>query len=235
MLRFVLLFLFFSTAYAACGDDSGDFPAPDENGHVTIPEGVTAIPGSKYYDYYGNCNVKSITFPSTLTEIGSNAFRKTNLESLTFPDGLVTISTYTFAQVDTLPDEVIIPASVTSIGNLAFGGNYFGDQGTWNGNLTITRISLSPPFATTIGTAGYQYYKLRACPTWYDLDEDDISDDSLCLSGCTDSNYAEYDATAVVHDNAACVTLTNLVTIDDFSCGELKTEFNQESRNCDCI
>ncbi len=125
MLRFLLLFLCFTTTYAACGDGTANYPAPD-NGHVTIPEGVTEIPDDEYKDCTA---LTSITFPSTLHTIGENAFREANIAGdLILPEGLTSIGKLSFWNNPDMTS-VTVPSSVTTVGNQPFGvhpaSNYY--------------------------------------------------------------------------------------------------------------
>jgi hypothetical protein len=64
----------------------------------------------------------SVTMPSSVTSIGSNAFGGcTGLTSAVIPDGVTSIGDSAFAICSSLPS-VTIPNSVTSIGDYAFGG-----------------------------------------------------------------------------------------------------------------
>jgi hypothetical protein len=92
-----------------------------------------------------------------------------------------------------------------------------------------------------------------------DATNDVLCDTSGSTSRCTDPTSITYNPGAVVNEPDDCVPaghvpcaaiqtyLENQLTscilntdptakaLDTFSCGELKTEFNQESRNCDCV
>ena len=85
------------------------FPYPDHrvdlylNGElvtdVVIPEGVTEIPGSVFAQI---ANIKSVSFPSTLTRIGFAAFEGTELVSVTIPDSVTYIERYAFGSIPSL-------------------------------------------------------------------------------------------------------------------------------------
>ena len=118
MIRLLLLFLVFSTAYAACGDGTANYPAPDGNGHVTIPEGVTSIPTSQYEDCTA---LTSITLPSTLETINTYAFKNSAIAGdLVIPEGVTTIHSFAFYGLGSLTS-ITIPESVTSFGSSNFG------------------------------------------------------------------------------------------------------------------
>lgn len=83
------------------------------------PDGraVTAIDGTPFW---GDDNVKSITFPNTLKRIEESALAHISdtVESLTFPEGLVSIGDYAFSSGGF--KSVHLPSTVTSIGYRAF-------------------------------------------------------------------------------------------------------------------
>ena len=83
---------------------------------LVIPEGVTRIGSYAFVNCEG---IKSVTFPSTLTSIGSNAFYQSGLESVAIPEGVTEIEEYTFSRCANLKS-VTIPEGVTKIGFCAF-------------------------------------------------------------------------------------------------------------------
>ena len=109
------------------GGDSGGLQL-DENalftGDVIFPEGVTTIPNSYFFrngiEYTGD--VKSITFPTTLTSLGESAIRYIpTLQAVTFKgNNLKTIGRYCF-MADPNLKEVILPEGVETIEYAAFG------------------------------------------------------------------------------------------------------------------
>ena len=137
----------------------------------TIGEGVTSIgdyafrdcrgltdirvaDGNTTYDSRDNCNAivetstntlivgcKNTTIPSSVTSIGSSAFRDcSGLTSVTIPNSVTTIGSYAFAYCSGLTS-VTIPNSVTSIGNKAFASC-----------SKLTSINI-PSSVTTIGSS----------------------------------------------------------------------------------
>ncbi len=67
--------------------------------------------------------IKSITFPETITQIDDLAFYGCNsLENLTLPQGLLEIGSQAFSNCRLLK-EIVVPQSVTKIGSYAFSDN----------------------------------------------------------------------------------------------------------------
>jgi hypothetical protein len=89
-----------------------------------IPKGITSIRGAAFI----NRDIGEIAFPSTLREIGANAFVNCNFIGpypFDFPEGLQTIGDNAFAieMQDSKKDcDMIIPQSVTYVGANAFQG-----------------------------------------------------------------------------------------------------------------
>ncbi len=85
---------------------------------VQLPPATATIEGQAF----AYCeNLTAISFPSTLKSIGNNAFDNNNLTSLQLNDGLETIGNYAFSgSKDLSASPVVIPQSVTSIGDNAF-------------------------------------------------------------------------------------------------------------------
>lgn len=111
-------------------------------GSVNLPEGLTAINLRAFY----NCNLTNITIPSTVSSIGNKAFQgnattsvtwlpvncsigsddsapfystSSKITSFTFGDSVQTIPAYLCKHMSRL-ETIIIPATVTSIGQCAF-------------------------------------------------------------------------------------------------------------------
>ncbi|WP_164997147.1 leucine-rich repeat domain-containing protein [Clostridium minihomine] len=90
-----------------------EYKGTDET--VTIPEGVTSIGESAFY----NKPIKQVVFPKSLKSIGGNAFIGSNLTSADIPEGVTSIGDSAFASCMDLK-EVKLPKSLSSIGNQAF-------------------------------------------------------------------------------------------------------------------
>lgn len=137
---------------------------------LAFPQTLTSIGNDAFSGEYrnaGSIRIQNVVIPDSVTEIGTNAFRKIGLEQVTIPSNLTVLKSGVFAdnkltQVDlpsTLTEiqssafyrngltEVDIPEGVTSIGNYAFESNQ------------LTRVAL-PSTLTSIGYAAFRYNKL---------------------------------------------------------------------------
>jgi len=70
--------------------------------------------------FYYCTNLKSITIPTSVTTIGSQAFMYSGLTSITIPPNVTTIGSIAFGRCPSLTGTITIPASVTSIDHWAF-------------------------------------------------------------------------------------------------------------------
>ncbi len=117
---------------------------------LTIGENVTRIPE---YAFYWSLLTDGVTIPASVTGIGSYAFGWCDeMPSLQFAEGsqLDTIASYAFYRNDALEGELNIPASVTSIGNVAF---Y--KAGSAYNNLSLN-IAGNETSGTTIGLYSFR-------------------------------------------------------------------------------
>ena len=87
---------------------------------VTIPAGVTSIGDMAFRDC---SSLTSVDIPVSVTSIGNKAFQDCSaMKSLTFAEGsqLQTIGNFAFDGLTSLTSDIILPASVTSMGQYAF-------------------------------------------------------------------------------------------------------------------
>ena len=84
----------------------------------TIPEGVEVM---EYNAFYGQTNLRRIHLPSTLREMGDNAFIHCSIESIEFPEGMTEIPG-SACEVCKELKAVRLPATIKGIGIGAFNG-----------------------------------------------------------------------------------------------------------------
>ena len=109
--------------------------------------GSNLRPSQNYLFQYCN-QVKSVSIPSGLTQIGTNAFAKTTmLKMVVLPKGTLTIgaSVFQFGSIE----NISIPKSVTSIANMTFR------------NANVKRICL-PPNVADIGNESIQQTRTQS-------------------------------------------------------------------------
>ena len=95
----------------------GGKPLSEKVKRVTFGNHVTAI----YQGAFQDCTLEqAITFPSSLKEIGDNAFRNCKVSAITLNEGLETIESRTFYQCTATFNG--IPTTLKSIGQSAFSG-----------------------------------------------------------------------------------------------------------------
>lgn len=93
----------------------GGKPLSEKVKRVTFGNHVTAIESGAFQ----SCSLEqAITFPSSLKEIGYNAFRSCTVSAITLNEGLETIGDYAFNQCTATFNG--IPSTLTSIGQSAF-------------------------------------------------------------------------------------------------------------------
>ena len=156
---------------------------------IVIPEGVTSIGSSAFY----NCtNLTSVSLPSTLTSIGSSVFSGcSNLNSINYLGTIEQWCAIEFSQASSNPayythtlniqgeeiTNLVIPGSVTSIGNYAF-----------SSCSGLTEIII-PEGVTSIGN-----YAFSSCSglTSVSLPSTLTSIGSFVFSGCSNLNSINY-------------------------------------------
>ena len=108
--------------------------------NTSIPTSVTTI-GSNAFR--GCSSLTSISIPTSVTTIGSNAFRGcSSLTSISIPNSVTTIGDAAFLDCNSL-SSITIPNSVTTIGNYAF-----------SGCSSLTTITI-PNSVTSIGSGAF--------------------------------------------------------------------------------
>jgi len=120
------------------------------SGTITIPSSVTTIGTQAFYD----CTlISEVTIPSSVTIINSGAFNNcTNLTTATLPSGLLTLGASAFFNCTKLT-QAIIPPSVTITNSQVF----------YN-CTSLTQVSI-PASVTTIGTNAFYN-----CPAPFTVD-----------------------------------------------------------------
>ena len=104
------------------------------DGHVTVPDGVTAIGYAAFvnigeneyiynehiYNAKYNDKLISVKIPNSVKSINNSAFYNcTKLKIINIPNSVTSIGNYAFYECSSL-SSIVIPNSVTSIGNYAF-------------------------------------------------------------------------------------------------------------------
>ena len=84
---------------------------------LVFEEGVTEIPDKAFQDCPA---LKEVVFPSTLKEIGEEAFCRCGIKSLKFSEGLEKIGDNTFRELRNLSGDIIFPNSCKYIGSGSF-------------------------------------------------------------------------------------------------------------------
>lgn len=165
-----------------------------DEAHIVIPEGITAIGNGVFDD---NDTIVSVILPTSLEKIGENAFANCGnltsinicalvntieanafynchkLSGIVLPEGLITIGEKAFWQTGTSApaDVIVIPASVTDIGENAFeychrltvyanaAEKPSGWHKNWNGVNSPCKVSWN--FSKFITDGGVKYIELN--------------------------------------------------------------------------
>lgn len=123
----------FAQIQSAYSIETGELPI-----NIILPPNLTKI-GTNCFEY---AQIKQITIPDTVTEIGDYAFNACEqLASIALPSGLQKISSTMFADCMSLTS-ITIPEAVTEIGSQAFA------------NSGLTSITI-PSTVTTLGSEAF--------------------------------------------------------------------------------
>ena len=186
---------------------------------VTLHDGITLI---DEYAFYQN-PFTSIVLPNSLTTIGSKAFEGTGLTSITIPGTMTAIVSNAFQNSNDL-ETLILNEGLLTIESSAFTGTKI---------TSITIPSTVTNFQSSSFTNSDSSVKIE-----FTFQSDSITVDNnkyiFPTSDLNDFSCSEI-SDQVTNQMTDCSINTDPVTLDTFSCGELKTEFNEESRNCDCV
>ena len=126
-------------------------PASVSYNNYTYP--VTSI-GTSAFE--GCSNLQSVTLPSSITAIGTDAFYAcVKLGDINLPEGLTTINLRAFYNCHL--DTVIIPSTMTSIGNSAFKGNPLKSIVWKPANCSIGSDSDAPFYSTTSQVTSFTF------------------------------------------------------------------------------
>ena len=99
----------------------------DISGHLNIPHAIAGLPVTsiRARAFENNKEITAVTIPGSVTSIGESAFEECRmLREVNLNDGLVSIENNAFYYCDI--NSLVIPASVTTIGNRAFWDNQGG-------------------------------------------------------------------------------------------------------------
>ncbi len=122
----------------------GGKPLSEKVKRVTFGNHVTAIESGAFQ----SCSLEqAITFPSSLKEIGYNAFRSCTVSAITLNEGLETIGDYAFNQCTATFNG--IPSTLTSIGQSAF-SQCTGLTGALVIPAGVTQLAMSTFYGTGI-------------------------------------------------------------------------------------
>ena len=138
----------FGQSLRAIGDQTFAHGSIDSKGSgnltVKFSEGLESIGSGAF-----SCsNVGKILLPNTLTQIGSNAFRRTRLTDIKIPDGIIVINSGTFEESSL--NSVVLPDKLEEIGAQAFRG------------CSLSEIQL-PASLKSIGSEAFYYSGIINC------------------------------------------------------------------------
>ncbi len=143
---------------------------------VSMPSSVTSLGNKSFYmctslsglnlgnvktigieAFSNDSSLEKVVIPGSVTTLGEKAFYYcTKLSTLVLNEGLITIDNSVFAHDSALAGKLIIPATVTSIGNNAFNMYDFDNDNTCTSNLTGLEFA-SGSKLKSIGTGAFNY------------------------------------------------------------------------------
>ncbi|MCL2104406.1 MAG: leucine-rich repeat domain-containing protein [Kiritimatiellaeota bacterium] len=154
---------------------------------LTLPPTVTTIDN---YAFHGCTNLtETVTIPNSVITIGDGAFQDcSRMSSLSLGSAVQTIGDSAFAFCSSLPAaQLTIPASVTSIGSLAFSNTRYRSVSTPSTGVTfgnrifvnntyLTNVTYSGSYPVAVGVELYtgspgavSYIHHPDCETWQDV------------------------------------------------------------------
>lgn len=140
---------------------TGTFSECDSLEIVRLPQSITKIKNNnnQYGGVFKGCSqLKSISLPTGLTELGAYTFSGCDkLSDITLPTGLTGISKHTFYYCRKLT-KIEIPANITTIGEYAFGESGLKDI---NIPATVTTIGYNAFYISWSGYIDDQYVSHR--------------------------------------------------------------------------
>lgn len=114
-----MAFVFWDTdVTVGVGEYQPDYEGEGEhnltNGKISVQDGVV-----KEWSYYTNEELTEVILPEGTKKVEQFAFSRSSLQKIELPEGFTTIDYAAFYHCDSLKD-VVIPSTVTHIGNKAF-------------------------------------------------------------------------------------------------------------------
>ena len=194
--------------------------------------------------FMGCTNLKNVTLNKDLKTISNSAFNGcTSLKKITISNSVETIGDYSFYKCTSLSNDLVIPSSVTSIGNYAFAednkilsidikGN---SNGTTIGNYSFQNATgiktLDLGNVTSIGTNAFN--NCASLSGKLTIPDSVKTLNSYAFSSCKNINEIEFSKNLEVigHESFANCTSLKKLTIPD----NIKTIENCAFENCSAV
>jgi len=181
---------------------------------IVFPDNVDIIIG---YDAFYSTNLNNLAVTNRM-RIMQHGFRGSIINSLTFESGW-NYPLRGFANLGGTITSFTVPPDVTEIDSYAFqNANNLETLILNEGLLTIGELAFTGTKITNV--------TIPSTVTNFQGSSFENSDSSVKIEFTFLSD-------SITIDNSKYIFPTS--DLNDFSCGELKTEFNEESRNCDCV